>query len=148
MEKNIIINTDGGARGNPGPAAIGVVISDEEGKIIKEFGRYLGVATNNQAEYKALIAALEEMKNMDFGDVSIECLLDSELVVRQLNGQYKVKNEGIAPLFLQVRNLQNSFKSIIFKHIPREKNKRADFLVNESLNQKEKNDAKRLEKSV
>ncbi len=131
-----IINTDGGARGNPGPAGIGVVIADDKGNILHRFSEYIGETTNNQAEYQALVKALEESKKLGFSGDDLECLLDSELVVKQLNGQYKVKNEGIKPLFLQIHNLRSSFHSVIFRHIRREQNKEADRLVNEALDKK------------
>lgn len=131
--KKIIINTDGGARGNPGPAGIGLVISDEQGNILYRLGEYIGETTNNQAEYRALLKALEEAKKLGYSEDDLECRLDSELVVKQLNGQYKVKNEGIKPLFLQIHNLRSAFHSVSFKHIRREKNKEADRLVNEAL---------------
>lgn len=128
-----IINTDGGARGNPGPAGIGVVIADEKGNVLHRVSEYIGETTNNQAEYRALIKALEESKKLGFLNDDLECRLDSELVVKQLNGQYKVKNEGIKPVFLQVHNLKSSFHSVTFKHVRREQNKEADKLVNEAL---------------
>lgn len=122
--------TDGGARGNPGPAASGFVIYDDE-KIIARKGKYLGVATNNQAEYNAILAGLEKAHQLKLNE--LDCFLDSELVVKQLKLEYKVKNRDLAPLFLKVWNLSNKFKRIKFHHIPREKNKEADALVNEIL---------------
>ena len=124
----IKIFSDGGARGNPGPAGIGAVIYNSEGKIIAEVSEYLGIATNNQAEYKALIAALKKAKEM--GVKEVECYLDSELVVKQLKREYKVKNKDLAPLFLEIHNLSINFKNISYRHIPREENKAADKLAN------------------
>ena len=129
--KKIIIYTDGGARGNPGPAGIGAVLYNENKKIIAEISRYLGVATNNQAEYKALISALR--KAIELKADELDCYLDSELVVKQLKREYKVKNAELAPLFLEIHNLSLSFKKITYTHIPREKNKAADQLANEAM---------------
>ncbi len=127
----VIIFTDGGARGNPGPAGIGAVIYDENKKVIAEISEYLGVATNNQAEYKALIAAITRAKSL--GASELDCFLDSELVVKQLKREYKVKNKDLAPLFLMIHNLSLDFKKISYTHIPRERNKEADRLANEAM---------------
>jgi ribonuclease HI len=132
MQK-LIINTDGGSRGNPGPAGIGVVFSDSEGQIIAEFKECIGDATNNIAEYRALILALEKAK--DFSAEEIECRLDSELVVKQLSGEYKVKDDKLKPLFAQVQEL-SFFKPVKYIHVRREKNKQADALVNEALDER------------
>jgi ribonuclease HI len=128
--KKLIINTDGGARGNPGPAGVGAVFSDEDGQILAEFNDYIGEATNNVAEYRALIFALEKAK--DFKTSEIECRLDSELVVKQLNGQYKVKDPNLKELFNIVQGLI-FFKPISFLHVRRELNKKADKLVNQAI---------------
>ncbi len=128
----LIIYSDGGARGNPGPAGIGAVLKNEKGQIIAQISEYLGVATNNQAEYKAIIRGLEEANKQ--GANHVEANLDSELVVKQLNGEYKVKNSGLAPLFLQIHDYRQNFKKIEFKHIKREFNKEADKLANEAMN--------------
>ncbi|MDP2944701.1 MAG: ribonuclease HI family protein [bacterium] len=130
MDK-VIIYTDGGARGNPGPAGIGAVIYNERKKIIAEISEYIGGATNNQAEYKALIAAFR--KAVDLGAKELDCYLDSELIVKQLKGEYRVKDKDLALLFLDIHNLSLSFKKISYTHIPREKNEAADRLVNEAL---------------
>ena len=124
----IKIFSDGGARGNPGPAGVGAVIYSDNGEVLAEVSEYLGIATNNQAEYKALIFALKRAKEM--GAKKIMCYLDSELVVKQLNREYKVKNKDLAPLFLEVHNLSINFKNISYHHIPREENKAADKLAN------------------
>ncbi|MDZ4229985.1 MAG: ribonuclease HI family protein, partial [Candidatus Veblenbacteria bacterium] len=131
MAKVVTIRTDGGARGNPGPAAIGVVIEDGDGKVIMEFGRYLGEKTNNQAEYQALLVALEEAKGL--GATEVRCYLDSELVVKQLKQEYRVKDKELASLFVKVLNLGHSFKQVSYHHVRREQNKRADALVNRTL---------------
>lgn len=126
--KKIIIYSDGGARGNPGPAGIGAVLRSENGLVLAEISKYLGETTNNQAEYQALIAALEKAK--DLNGEEIECYLDSELVVKQLNREYKVKNAELAPLFLKIHNLSLVFKKISYHHVRRECNKEADHLAN------------------
>lgn len=127
----LIIFTDGGARGNPGPSGIGAVLYDENKVMVAEISEYLGVATNNQAEYKALIAALK--KAIELGASELDCYLDSELVVKQLKREYKVKNQDLAPLFLMIHNLSLNFKKITYTHIPRERNKEADRLANEAM---------------
>jgi ribonuclease HI len=131
MQK-LIINTDGGSRNNPGPAGIGVVFSDEKGGVIATFKEYIGEATNNVAEYKALILALTKAK--DFEADEIECRLDSELVVKQLTGHYKVKDANMKELYAQVQELA-FFKPIKFIHVRREFNKLADKLVNETIDE-------------
>ncbi|MFH1427945.1 MAG: ribonuclease HI family protein [Patescibacteria group bacterium] len=131
MTNKLTIYTDGGARGNPGPAGIGAVIYDEKKEKIAEVAEYIGEATNNQAEYKAVIAALEKAKKLKAGE--IEVYLDSELVCEQLNQRYRVKNKELAPLFVRVWNLSLGFKKISFGHIRREQNKEADLLVNKAI---------------
>ncbi len=133
--KKLTTYTDGGARGNPGPAGIGVVIK-RGNEVVKKYGRYLGETTNNQAEYKALISALEHVTEL--GAEEVECMLDSELVVKQMKHEYRVKDPDLAPLFLKVYNLTQGFKKVTFHHIPREKNKEADAMVNEALDRQEK----------
>ena len=129
--EKLTIFTDGGARGNPGPAGVGVVILNEQGNAVAEISKYIGEATNNQAEYKALTAGL--IKAKELGAREIEVFLDSELIVKQLNRQYRVKDKDLAPLFVQVYNISLGFKKIVFKHIRREKNTLADKLVNLAL---------------
>lgn len=123
--------TDGGARGNPGPAAIGGVLMDENNTIIHEFHQHIGSTTNNQAEYQALLAGLEYARKKNIKNM--HCFLDSELVVKQLKREYKVKNKELAKLFVKVWNLSQTFSSIIFTAIPRSQNKHADALVNKAL---------------
>ena len=123
--------SDGGARGNPGPAAIGVVIYDAEAKELRRIVQTIGSTTNNQAEYKALIAALTAAAEL--GAEEIVCHLDSELVVRQLQGKYKVREDSLKEPMMQVLRLANQFKQVEYVHIKREKNKLADQLVNEAL---------------
>jgi len=127
----LIIFTDGGSRGNPGPAGLGAIIYDENHKVIAEISEYLGVTTNNQAEYRAILAAIK--KAVALKATEVEFYLDSELAVKQLNREYKVKNKDLAPLFLAIYNLTLSFKKISFTHIPRERNKEADRLANEAM---------------
>lgn len=129
------IYTDGGSRGNPGPAGIGLVIYDgTTGEVVYELGDYLGKATNNVAEYTALVRALEIAK--DLGGARIEVFADSELMIKQLKGQYKVKNEGLIPLYQKVRLLAAKFESCTYTHVLREKNKRADGLANQAMDKK------------
>lgn len=134
MEK-IIIHTDGGARGNPGPAGIGVVIDTGE---IKEIAKYIGEATNNQAEYQAVVEALQYiLETYDPTEVTLEFMIDSELVVEQLNGNYKVKNEGLIPLYQTARDMVMRLGGrVTFTHITRDKNKEADRLVNFAIDNK------------
>lgn len=131
--KKLIINTDGGARGNPGPAGTGVVIRADSGEIIYRHGGYIGTATNNVAEYKALIKALEEAVNLGGTDLQIN--MDSELIVRQMLGVYKIKEPGLQVLAQEVFKLKNNFKSVNFTHVRREFNKDADAMVNEAIDQ-------------
>ena len=132
--------TDGGARGNPGPAAAGVVLEDTSGDTIKELGLYLGEITNNQAEYKALILGLETA--VTEGAENLECILDSQLVVRQLRGEYRVKNAGLKPLWDKVKKLEQSLGNVTYEHVKRHKNEDADRLVNQVLDEIEKSNIK------
>jgi len=134
MNKKIIIFSDGGARGNPGPAGIGAVLYDSKKQVLAKISKYIGETTNNQAEYQALITALKKAKEL--GGQELDVFLDSELVVKQLNCEYKVKNKELAPLFLEVYNLSLNFSKITFTHVYRENNKEADRLVNEALDKK------------
>ena len=131
MSKKLIIFTDGGARNNPGPAGVGVVIKNEAGENIATVSKYIGHGTNNQAEYTAVIEALKKVK--DLGASELNFFLDSELVVKQLNREYKVKDRDLALLFLQIYNLSLDYKKITFTHVRREKNAEADALVNEAI---------------
>lgn len=134
--RKIVIYTDGGARGNPGPAGIGVVIQDAEGNVIKEVAQYIGAQTNNFAEYEALIHALAVAREI-FGDqlhdMQVSVYMDSELVVRQLAGAYKVKDANLKLQFARVGQLAGTLKHISYNHVPREKNRKADKLVNEAI---------------
>jgi len=136
--RKILIYIDGGSKGNPGPAAIGVVFCNEKNQVIKNYSEYLNEnLTNNQAEYLAAIYALKKFKQI-FGkklakSSEIELRSDSELLISQLNGKYKILDEKIQPLFLEIWNLKFDFKKVKFKLISREKNKEADQLVNQAL---------------
>lgn len=141
MEK-IVIYTDGGARGNPGPAAAGVVIQDEKGNTIKGYGEAIGTATNNEAEYQAVIFALKKIKLL-FGkekikQMAIEIRMDSELAVEQLSNRYKIQGENLQKRFMEIRNLLIDVGGkVSFTHIPREQNRAADRLVNEALDKEQ-----------
>src|SRR3989338_1994796 len=131
---HLVIYTDGGARGNPGPAGAGVVIYEGEGggeELVEQFGKYIGEQTNNVAEYTALLLAIQRAREM--GATSIDFMLDSELVVKQMRREYKVKEPNLAILFTKVWNEMIHFKKVTFTHIPREKNKKADKMVNEVI---------------
>ncbi|MCR4311739.1 MAG: ribonuclease HI family protein [Candidatus Uhrbacteria bacterium] len=136
MLKHIRMYADGGSRGNPGPAAGGSVlltINDDGsgGEVVAEVGKYIGTATNNQAEYTGIIIGLEKAHELGY-DV-VECRLDSELAVRQLNGQYRVKNPELARMFLIIHNLRTHFRQVTFTHVRREYNKLADAMVNRTI---------------
>lgn len=136
--EHLIIYTDGGSRGNPGPAAIGVVICNEKGESLKKYSQFLGDGTNNEAEYQAVIFALKKVKAL-FGkkkikEIVLEIRSDSELLINQLNGKYKILEPNLGPPFLKIWNLKIDFGELNFTLIPREKNKEADRLVNEELN--------------
>jgi len=132
----IFTNSDGGARGNPGPAAIGIIVRDEN-KVLEEFVEVLKKpSTNNVAEYIALIKALEVASKHTKGEIT--CVLDSELVVKQLLGEYRVKNPFLMKLFLEVQKLQNRFDKITYKHVKRDdKNQKyVDYILNKKLDEK------------
>jgi ribonuclease HI len=126
-----VVNTDGGARGNPGPAGSGFVLKDAEGVRVCSGGRYLGETTNNRAEYDALIWGLESA--LQAGCRSIEVRMDSELIVRQMTGRYRVKNEGLKEPFARARELVRAFEEVHFVHVPRSENAEADRLANEAM---------------
>ncbi len=133
--KILKLYTDGGARGNPGPAGFGFVIKDDKGNVLKREGRYLGGnLTNNQAEYKGLIAGLNQVLQMkpDY----LKCFLDSELIVRQLKGSYRVKDQNLKKLFAEVLFLTRKIGRVEFTHVNRSGNREADQLMNKALNLK------------
>lgn len=136
-QTKITIHTDGGSRGNPGPAAIGGVVVWPDG-LKKTFSEAIGTKTNNEAEYEALIFALKKAKlwigKKQAKNALLQCFLDSELVVKQLNHEYKLKDERIQKYFIEIWNLMLDFNSVTFTHVRRELNKEADVLVNQALN--------------
>jgi len=136
MNQALNIYTDGGARGNPGPAAIGVVIKDQSGKALHQFGRPIGKATNNLAEYQAVISALKYLITNKIKPRSINFFLDSTLVVNQLNGLWKIKDVNLRQKVIQIRQLKDSFSiPIKYTAIPRQQNSQADALLNQALDQ-------------
>ena len=131
-----IIHTDGGSRGNPGPSAIGVVIEGEG--IKKEYSEYIGEGTNNEAEYKAVVFALRKLKTLvgkeNTQNSEVEVIVDSELLTKQLNNEYRVKDKEMRDLYMDIHNSMFDFEKVTFKHVYREDNKEADKLVNIALN--------------
>jgi len=130
----LLLYTDGGARNNPGPAATGFLIKDEEGRVVKKGGTFLGMATNNEAEYQALIEGLKAAK--EFNPSHLDCFLDSLLAVNQLNGVFKIKEARLRELVFEAKALEKEFQSLRYQHIPREDNKEADAIVNQILDEK------------
>lgn len=133
---HFILYADGGSRGNPGPAGAGALVRDEEGVQVVTVSEYLGVATNNIAEYTAVLRALQQLHTLlgsGSSGASVEARLDSQLVVRQMNGEYKIKHPNIVPLAGKVKEVGKNFKSLTFTHVYREDNKEADALANEAM---------------
>lgn len=130
--KKVIIYVDGASRGNPGPAAIAVIVQDEMGKAVASFSQCIGTTTNNEAEYQAIIAALQKAVSLGAREVALKS--DSELVVKQLNGRYRVKASTLKPLYQQVQKLQSFLGRLTITHIPRTANRKADSLANKALN--------------
>jgi ribonuclease HI len=129
----IVAYIDGGARGNPGPAGYGVRIEDEQGALIDEFSGFLGSATNNVAEYNGLLAALRYAREHDHRRVRIKS--DSELLVKQMRGEYRVKHAGLQPLYQEAKALAEGFDRIVYDHVRREQNKDADRLANLAMDE-------------
>ena len=129
--KKVVIHSDGASQGNPGLAAIGATIKDEQGKLIARISQRIGRTTNNQAEYRAIVAALEEAIRL--GARQIELNSDSELVVRQIKGEYRVRKATLKPLYQRVKQLQSSLESFTIHHVPRQQNIEADRLANKAL---------------
>lgn len=128
----ILLYTDGGSRGNPGPAGAGAILYDADtNQVIAEISEYLGKQTNNVAEYTALLLALQQSKEL--GADTVHCRLDSELIVKQMKGEYKVKNLVLQKYFVQIWNLRQQFQSVTFEHVRRELNKEADALANMAM---------------
>jgi len=136
-----VLYTDGASKGNPGDAGIGIVISEPDGTVIREIGEYIGKATNNVAEYKALIRGLQECHEM--GATSVEINTDSELLARQISGFYKVKSERLKPLHGEAMSILRHFRAVSISHVAREFNRRADELANEGVRKKGRPPAKR-----
>jgi len=132
--KRVVIFTDGVAEPNPGLAAIGATIKDEQGRPIAAISQPIGRATNNQAEYSAIIAALESAINL--GASQVDMYSDSELVVRQINGRYRVKNASLKPLYQKVKQLQSRFEGFTITHVPRQQNREADRLASIALEER------------
>lgn len=126
--------TDGASRGNPGEAGAGALIEDESGHILKRHARYIGKATNNQAEYEALVDGIRAAIGLGAEELSI--FADSELLVKQMNGEYRVKNPDLQEKFREAKSLLSGIGRVIIKHVPREKNKEADALANEAIDKK------------
>ena len=131
MARGLVVNVDGGSRGNPGPAAIGVVIATTGGEVLEELGETIGAATNNVAEYRALLRGIE--RATELGASELELVGDSELVVKQVRGEYKVKDPNLKALHAQVRSALTGVDSWRIRNVPREQNAEADRLVNEAL---------------
>jgi len=127
----LVVHVDGGARGNPGPAAVGVVVSTPDGEVLDEIGEVIGVATNNVAEYRALLLGLERARALGASEVDV--VNDSELVARQVTGDYKVKSAGLQPLHREAQTALRGFDRWSISSVPRERNARADALVNAVL---------------
>jgi ribonuclease HI len=135
-ELSVLIEIDGGSRGNPGPAAAGVVIKDAaDGQVLFAGGFYIGRATNNVAEYAGLIRGLAKAAQLQARNVAVRS--DSQLMVFQMNGLYRVKNQGLRPLYEQARQLARQFAQFTIDHVPREENEMADRLVNQALDLKQ-----------
>jgi ribonuclease HI len=122
---------DGGSRGNPGPAASGAVLFADDGTVLAEVGEYLGIATNNVAEWRALVSGLERARELGVDEIAIR--MDSELVVRQVTGVYRVKHADLIPLHAKAKTLLRNFKSVDIRHVPRKQNAAADAVVNQCL---------------
>jgi ribonuclease HI len=127
----LVAHVDGGSRGNPGPAAVGVVVSDQDGAVLREEGRVIGRATNNVAEYRALLLGIELASEL--GADQLELVGDSELIVKQVRGEYRVKDAGLRPLHAEVKTALSRFEDWSIRHVRREQNADADRLVNEAL---------------
>jgi ribonuclease HI len=138
--EHLILRTDGASRGNPGHAAMGVVVERADGTLVARGKKYLGVMTNNQAEYRALIAGLKAVTR--YAPAVVSVYMDSELIVRQMNGQYRVRDASLQPLYEEARALAERLPRVTFAHVPRSKNALADKLANEALDEREREQAK------
>jgi len=140
-QEKLIIHTDGGSRGNPGSAAIGVVLADSSGRPSRRYAKAVGVRSNNEAEYEAVLFALAKARAL-YGKerikaMEVEVRMDSELVVRQLGAEYKIEEERLWPLFMKIWNVRLDFGELAFRHVPRGENREADRLVNEALDREQ-----------
>jgi ribonuclease HI len=131
--RKVVVNVDGGARGNPGPAAIGAVAADPAGEVLAERGAYIGETTNNVAEYRALLLGLQLAREL--GATEVEVINDSELVAKQISGDYRVKHAGLKPLYLEAMEALRGFDRSSVRSVRRESNTRADALVNQALDE-------------
>lgn len=133
MKIRLKVYSDGASRGNPGPSAIAFILLTENGKILKRHSKYVGIKTNNQAEYEALISALESASKLT--DQEVVCYLDSKLVVKHLNGEYQVKNPNLKTLWLKIKELEQKFQKVSFRHVPRTDRyiEEVDWLANQTL---------------
>jgi ribonuclease HI len=129
--RKLVVNVDGGSRGNPGPAAIAAVVATPDGEILEQRGERIGRATNNVAEYRALLLGIERAREL--GADEVEVVGDSELVVRQVKGEYKVKDDGLKPLHQKAQQALRDFESWSIRHVRRDDNEAADLLVNQTL---------------
>jgi len=139
LKLRLRVYSDGASRGNPGISAIAFMIVTEDGRLLKRYSKYVGIRTNNQAEYEALISALESASKLT--DEEVTCCMDSQLVVKQLNGEYQVRNPTLKTLWLKVQELKQSFQRITFKSVPRTDIhiKQVDLLANQALDRVKKN---------
>jgi len=139
LKLRLTVYSDGASRGNPGISAIAFIIMTEDGILLKRYSKYVGIRTNNQAEYEALISALESASKLT--DQEVTCFMDSELVVKQLNGEYQVRNPTLKTLWLRVQELKQSFQRITFKSVPRTDIhiKQVDWLANQALDRVKNN---------
>jgi len=133
MKKKLFLFVDGASRGNPGPAAAGIVLKDQDGEVLLKKGQFFGRMTNNEAEYRALLLGLELVGK--FKPEVLVCLSDSKLVVSQINGLFRVKKPHLRKLLLKIRQAEGGYQRVLYKLIPREKNVAADALANHVLNQ-------------
>jgi ribonuclease HI len=132
-----VVFADGGSRGNPGPSGCGAVVKSDsiDGEVLASLSKFVGIATNNVAEYTGLLIGLEKALAMGFSEVEVR--MDSELIVKQIKGQYRCKNEGLIPLFNEAKRLQRQFKKFNIEHVRREYNKEADLLANQAMDKGE-----------
>lgn len=135
MNSVVTMYADGASRGNPGPASLGVVLLDAQQNVLAEIAECIGEATNNVAEYAALLTGLQKARELRVGNIQV--FMDSELVVKQVQGQYRVKNEGLKPYYLQVVQLIKEFRLFQIAHVKRADNHRADALANQALDQQQ-----------